>query len=102
MSNRLTSAGVSPAAAKASASAAISAPNGRKNMLATECSNPPATKAVTGRNTASSLSVTVRPAVAIHTPRHTSMLATMPRRKAISNGRFTLPLADVTEKTENE
>ena len=71
-------------------------------MLATECSNPPATKAVTGRNTDSSLSVTVRPAVAIHTPRQTRMLATLPRRKAISNGRLTLSSADATKKTENE
>ena len=97
----LTWSAVRPAAAKASASVDTSQPSGKKNMLAMLCSKPAATKAVMGRRIPIILSTSERPATAIHTARHTSMLASSPRTNAVPNDRFTLSLAIWMVRTEN-
>ena len=46
------------------------------------------------------LSTSERPATAIHTAKHTSMLANSPRTKAVPNDRLTLSLAIWMVRTE--
>ena len=71
-------------------------PVGRKNMLATQCSKPQATKAEIGRMMPITLSVTVRPAKPIHTARHTKMLHIMPFANSVNQSGETLPAATLT------
>ena len=65
-------------------------------MLATQCSKPMATKAVTGNMQVTILSMTVRPAKPIHTARQTRKLHRMPRQKISSGPRASLPAATAT------
>ena len=51
-------------------------------MLATECSNPPATNAVVGKTVARILSVTLRAPMHNQTARQTSTLQRTPRARA--------------------
>ena len=50
------------------------------------CSKPAATKALIGKTTATALSTTLRPAIAIHTAMQTSTLHSTPRKKASHSG----------------
>src|ERR1700733_843743 len=63
---------------------ASSQANGRKYMLATECSKPAAIKAETGNMRARILSVTDRPAYASQTAKQTSKLHRMPLKKSVT------------------
>src|SRR3569832_1071034 len=60
--------------------------SGIRYMLATLCSNPAATKAEIGKMIAIVLSVTLRPASAIHTARQTKTKHNMPKKKTNQNG----------------
>lgn len=57
-------------------------PRGTMNMLATECSNPRATKALMGNQIATALPAALLQALAIHTAAHTSQLHRIPRENA--------------------
>lgn len=61
---------------------------GMENMLATECSPPAEEKAVTGNQAPTALPGRLVAAAVIHTPRHTSQLAMMPRVKACAQPRL--------------
>src|SRR5215213_5281933 len=63
---------------------------GIRYMFATECSKPAATKAETGKRTASTLSPVLRAPIESQTARQTSTLQRTPRNRARSNGRATL------------
>ncbi|MNT58541.1 hypothetical protein D3C72_1959830 [compost metagenome] len=60
------------------------------------CSKPAATKAEIGNTTATNLSVTLRPAIAIHTARHTRILHSTPFQNSAANGAAHLAPASVT------
>lgn len=57
-------------------------PNGIKNMLAMECSNPIDTKLEIGINTPRTLPGRLEAAVALQTAKQTHQLARIPRTKA--------------------
>ena len=57
---------------------------GKKNMLATECSRPTATKAEMGKMMARIFPATSRAAMASHTARQTRMLHKIPRKKSLT------------------
>ena len=89
----------SMSSAPGSASGALACCNrasGMKYMLAMLCSKPAAMKAEIGNTMAMNLSVTLRPAYAIHTAMHTSTLHSMPRKKASISGIDTLAAAIFT------
>src|SRR6267142_6242391 len=62
----------------------INQANGRKYMLATQCSKPAAMKAETGNASATILSVTDRPAYASHTARQTSRIHKTPLKNNVT------------------
>jgi hypothetical protein len=66
---------------------------GMKYMLAMLCSKPAATNAEIGNTIAITLSVRLRPAIAIHTAMQTSTLQSTPRRNAVQNGSSTFAAA---------
>src|SRR3972149_6625634 len=72
------------------------APTEKKYMFATLCSKPAATNAEMGNTMAMILSVTLRPAMAIHTARHTRMLHKIPLKNASQNGREAFATAILT------
>src|SRR5687767_11850749 len=72
----------SPAGIVESPTTRSSSTTGTKYMLAMLCSSPIATKALTGGTIASTLSVTVRADIAIHTARQTSTLASTAEKNA--------------------
>ncbi len=81
-----------PAGSAAPAALSIMA-SGMKYMFAMECSKPAATKAEIGNTIATSLSTTLRPANAIHMPKHTSALHSTPRKNASLHGSVVLAAA---------
>src|SRR6266567_536524 len=66
---------------------------GMRYMLATLCSNPAATNADIGKTMATALSMTLRPAKAIHTAMQTRTLQSTPLKKAVEKGSATLAAA---------
>lgn len=74
-------------------SAPRSIPCGIKNMFATLCSNPSATKVVIGQKIAKILPATEVVAMVPHTARHTSQLHNTPLATATPNGRLALVVA---------
>jgi hypothetical protein len=70
----------------AAAGSCTSMASGNRYMLAMLCSNPAATKAAMGKTTATALSTTLRPAIAIQTAMQTSTLHRIPRANASSGG----------------
>src|SRR5215207_4246021 len=62
----------------------INQAKGRKYMLATQCSKPAAMKAETGNTSATTLSVTDRPAYASHTAKQTSRLHKTPLKNNVT------------------
>jgi carbohydrate-binding DOMON domain-containing protein len=68
-------------------------PKGMMNIFATEWSNPSATNALIGNQTATIFPISEAQPDAMYTAMHTSQLQRMPRTKAVSKGREHLAVA---------